>query len=711
MRLLPNTIRKGLGLLVPVAAILAGFLVFVWNPVPVQILRNATFDHFQRWHPRIYQEVPVRIIDIDEESLRRLGQWPWPRTRIAELVSMLQGYGAAVIAFDVIFAEPDRTSPAAMLELWRASPSLRRQLDHLPDHDAVLTTIIQRGNVVLGFAIEQEGVAHEVPDVKARYVVSGDPPQPYVHAFTRAIPSLPKLESAAAGNGALAFFADADGVVRKAPLVLRMGETLLPSLTAEALRVAQNARNYTIRTHPKNIGLAEIRIGNLVLPTTPEGELWIHYTKSTASRYIPVWKILSGEVAANELANGILLVGSSAQGLMDLRFSPMGGVIPGVEVHAQLLEQILTGSGLARPSWAGASEALIIVLGGLLVGGVALSAGAMVSLSFFTFLIVLLWFSAWQAFVTNGLLIDACNTSIALAVTYVLSSIVRHLSIERRQRWVRQAFSRYVSPNLVTHLIEHPEALELGGHRQSCSFVFTDLTGFTTLMERLDPTEAVAVLNAYLDRMIAIAFLHQGTLDRIVGDAVAIMFSAPVVQPDHQRRALSCALAMQRFARQYANELQAKGIGFGQTRIGIHSGEVTVGNFGGSTIFDYRALGDPVNTASRLEAANKYLGTLTCVSEATLAGCPEWPVRPIGRIILKGKSQAIEVFEPLDPLEANGSDADYQHAFDLLRAKALAARQAFATLAAQRPGDQLVAFHLARLDSGNTGDLIVMAEK
>ena len=155
---------------------------------------------------------------------------------------------------------------------------------------------------------------------------------------------------------------------------------------------------------------------------------------------------------------------------------------------------------------------------------------------------------------------------------------MRHLSSERRQRWVRQAFSRYVSPNLVTHLLEHPEALELGGRRQVCSFVFTDLAGFTTLMERLDPGEAVALLNGYLDRMIAIAFAHQGTLDRIVGDAVVIMFSAPIAQPDHQRRALACAMEMQRFARKYADDHQARGIPFGQTRIGIHSGEVIVGN-------------------------------------------------------------------------------------------------------------------------------------
>lgn len=705
-------LRLKLGLLVPLLAILAGATLYLWDPVPLQILRHASFDQFQRWHPRAYRDVPVRIIDIDDESLRRLGQWPWPRTRLAELVSRLQVAQAAVIAFDVVFAEPDRTSPKAMLELWQPAPSVRRELARLPDHDDVLSQTIHHGRVVLGFAVAQQGMPSVMPDSKARYVVTGEAPQPYVHEFSSAIASLPALAAAAAGNGAIAFFPDADGVVRKVPLLVRRGQTLLPSLVAEALRVAQGARNYTTRTVPgQGLGLADIRIGHRLVPTTAAGEVWINYTKPVPSRYIPAWKILAGEVPAAALAGHLLLVGTSAPGLMDMRFSPMGGVMPGVEVHAQLLEQILTGVGLERPAWAAATEALVIVGAGLLVGGVALGAGAMLSFSLFVLLLGVLWASTWQAFVAGGLLLDAANPSLALIATFVASSIVRHRSSERRQRWVRQAFSRYVSPNLVTHLMEHPEALELGGCRQQCSFVFTDLAGFTTLMEGLDPGAAVTLLNDYLDRMIAIAFSHQGTLDRIVGDAVAIMFSAPVPQPDHQRRALACALEMQRFAMQYANQLQARGIAFGQTRIGVHTGEVIVGNFGGNTIFDYRALGDPVNTAARLEGVNKHLGTLVCVSEATLSGCPGWPARPVGRILLKGKTHALRVFEPQDPVSVSGPDTAYENAFDLMRAELPAARPAFERLAAERPNDPLVALHLERLRSGKTGDMIAMTEK
>ncbi len=712
MSLLPKLTEMKSGSLVLIATLMASTFAYLWNPIPLQTLRNMTFDQYQRWHPRIYREAPVRIIDIDDESLRRLGQWPWPRTQVAKLVSRLQDAQPAAIAFDVIFAEPDRTSPKAILDLWQVTPSLRHQLDSLPDHDTLFAQTISRGGVVLGFGVERKDQHASAPSIKARYVILGEAPQAYVHAFSNTVNSLPMLETAATGLGAVTFIPDADGVVRKVPLLIRVENTLMPSLSAEALRVAQGAHNYTTRTvSAQGVGLAEVRIGNLPVPTTPEGEIWIHYTEPVASRYIPAWKVLAGEVPAQALPGHILLVGTSAQGLMDLRFSPRGGTLPGVEVHAQMIEQLLTGGGLARPSWASAIDFLIIVCGGLVTGTVALAAGAIVSFLAFAALLALVWAGAWHAFTAHGLLIDAVTPSLAFTFIYVFSSIIHHLSSERRQRWIRQAFARYVSPNLVTYLIKQPDALELGGRRQQCSFVFTDLTGFTTLMEGMDPGTAVTLLNNYLDRMIAIAFSHQGTLDRIVGDAVAIMFSAPILQPDHQRRALACALDMQRFARQYAIELKANGIAFGQTRIGIHTGEVIVGNFGGSTIFDYRALGDPVNVASRLESANKHLGTLICVSEATLAGCPDWPARTIGHILLKGKSQPLAVFEPLDPQQINGPDTGYQAAFEQICRGQPEVLQVFEALALQRPDDPLVALHLKRLRAGKTGDLILMTEK
>jgi len=530
------------------------------------------------------------------------------------------------------------------------------------------------------------------------------------------VTSIPLLESAAAGNGALTFIPDSDGVVRRVPLAIRLQDRALPTLVSESLRVAQGQKNYIVKTEAQEgIGLREIRIGSFTVPTTPQGEIWVHYTSPEPARYLPAWKVLANDFPPEQVNGHIILVGTSAQGLMDLRFSPMGTTIPGVEAHAQALEQILTNSYLQRPSWAGAIEALAIVIGGLVLGIIALTAPALVSSGIAIIFLLAIGWGAWAAFADYGLLLDPVTPALALLVPFISGSVIHHRTSERRQRWVREAFSRYISPNRVEYLVEHPEKLELGGERRECSFVFTDLAGFTTLMEEMDPAEAVSILNAYLDQMIRIAFSNGGTLDRIVGDSVAIMFSAPVEQPDHCARALKCALEMHAFATTYAKGLNEKGIAFGQTRIGIHSGEVIVGNFGGSTMFDYRALGDVVNTASRLESVNKHLGTLICLSEAILSGCPDAIVRPVGSLVLKGKSRSLMVYEPITAAGGDGSrperDFTYEAAFGLLKQNDSGVRVIFEQLARERDRDPLVLLHLKRLRAGMEGVTIVLEEK
>lgn len=709
-------------LLLPLLPLCLAGLLLVAGGDGQAALRNALFDQYQRWYPRPYAEVPVRIIDIDEESLARLGQWPWPRQRVTELVDRLQAAGSAAIGFDVLFAEPDRTAPQAVADLWRLDGALRRQVLALPDHDRLLAEALQRADVVLGFALVNGAAlaGGREPAARAAIVHLGEPQVAWLHAFGGAVPALPMLDAAAKGHGALSFVPDADGVVRRVPLLLALNGQPVPGLAAESLRLAQAVPTVVLRSAghiqgftgaADNAGLGEVRIGQFVVPSTPRGEMWVHYTGHRQERSIAAWLIFADEVGADRLAGHILLVGSSAQGLMDLRFSPFG-LMPGVEAHAQALEQMLSGHFLQRPAWARGGELAFLVAGGLLVGLLAVRARALVAAAACLVLLAAAAAVAWIAFRSHGLLLDAALPALGIVLTFIVCSLAHHFVSEREQRWIKQAFARYVSPNRVAHLVDHPEDMNLGGARRECSFIFTDLAGFTTMMEGMDPGQAVALLNDYLDRMIAIAFAHEGTLDRIVGDAVAIMFSAPVAQPDHRQRALACGLAMDAFAVAYAAELQAKGIPFGHTRIGIHAGEVIVGNFGGNNIFDYRALGDPVNTAARLEAVNKHLGTRLCISEAIQAASPDIPVRQVGRLVLKGKSLPLAVFEPLAAaLPGSAPLADYRAAFaEMCRGEAAAAAH-FAALHAAWPDDPLVALHSRRLQAGDRGDLIVMAEK
>lgn len=716
---LTSLVIRRLGILLPSLSVAIGLVLLIIDPLPMQTLRNNVFDQYQRWHPRDYADVPVRIVDIDEETLTRLGQWPWPRTRLAELLEKLKAADVAAVGYDVLLSEADRTSPKHMAKLWQLDSKTRSSLEALPDHDAVFAKSLSEGNAVLGFVLQQDdhrwiGNKPDLVHRPFRYISAGENVTTSLHAFDAVIPSRPEFELAATGGGALNFIADSDGIVRRVPLVLKLSGDPVPTLVAELLRVAQGEKNYFLKSNQKDVGLAEIRVGAYKIPTSAEGEIWVHYSKPQANRYIPAWKVMSGDLAQDWLTGHIVLIGSSAQGLMDLRFSPLGSVMPGVEAHAQALEQILLGQTLSRPVWAKAAEVIAIIIGGLAISFLSVRAKSLTAASVTATLLFIVVAGGWYAFRAYGLLINTVTPALIFGMAFVFGSLIHHFISEREHRWIKDVFSRYVSPNRVEYLVKHPETMSLGGGRQECSFVFTDLANFTQLMESIDPGDAVSMLNVYLDRMVAIAFRFEGTLDRIVGDSVAIMFSAPVPQSDHQARALACALEMNAFASEYAASLNAKGIDFGKTRIGIHSGKVIVGNFGGSTMFDYRALGDPVNTASRLESVNKLIGTNICVSEATLAGCPNALVRPIGRLVLKGKSEAIKVFEPLTP-ESEKRDAPLEKYLacyhQMIDEGGTLASQMFDDLATTYPADPLVHLHRSRMAKGAQGDLIIMEEK
>ena len=712
-------------LLLVLCAVIGSLVLWQFDPVMMQGIRLAQFDQMQRWHPRPYTPTAVRVVDIDEASLKTYGQWPWPRTRIAELVQRLHVAGAKVIAFDVLLAEPDRTSPKAMAELWR-SPQANALLQGLPDHDEVLARALQGSGVVLGALFSDSGasvpattLSDNFPEQLYSPIKLGTAnPEAKLHKFDTAVWPLPILSASASGLGAINFIPDGDSVVRRAPLLLRLGEQFVPSLSAEVLRVARGERNLIVNSGEAGVQNVQIgdklKIKKTVVPTNNKGEIWLHYSADRTNRFVSAAQVLDGTVGAEQFKEKIVLVGTSVLGLFDLRYDPWGELMPGVKAHALALEQMLSGRYLDRPGWANAAEALALLLGALLVGLVALRARFMVSALWTAALLTALLGGAWYAFTVKNLLLDAFNPALAVLLSFVLASGVHHLATERERRWVRQAFSRYVSPNRVAHLMAHPDQLRLGGHRRVCSFVFTDLIGFTALMEKTDPTQVVALLNEYLEGMLVIVFKHEGTLERIMGDAVAVLFSAPVTQPDHCQRALDCALEMHVFASAYAVRLQAQGVPWGHTRIGVHSGEVVVGNFGGKTLFDYRALGDPINTAARLESVNKHLGTQVCVSQAIVDGCPGALVRVVGRLVLKGRSQPLRAYEPLAVIDTAqcASAVDYAAAMQLLESgNASAALAAFETLVASRPHDPLVALHLRRLHEGASDDLIVMSEK
>ncbi|MEM7016136.1 MAG: adenylate/guanylate cyclase domain-containing protein [Pseudomonadota bacterium] len=311
----------------------------------------------------------------------------------------------------------------------------------------------------------------------------------------------------------------------------------------------------------------------------------------------------------------------------------------------------------------------------------------------------------------GGPLMEIFTPTMGFMIAIAIALFYDRRYLQTSERFLRTAFARYLAPSVIEQLTAQPESLKLGGEKRELSFIFTDVADFTTLADSLSPEQFVQILAEYLEGMAVIALRHDGTIDKFVGDALFVMFGAPLHQPDHAEKALACALEMDQFAESFRQKWQVQGVTVGVTRLGVHKGVATVGNFGSLQRFDYTAIGDSVNTAARLESANKHLGTRLCVSQEVLQESDFRHFRPIGELLLKGKSRAIMVYSPCFTAEFGTNCDSYRDAFESLKQDMSDALDKFETLARDWPADGLVQFYLHRLKQGERGIRIKLEEK
>jgi len=607
-------------------------------------VRDFAFDQFQRLAPRAYEPTPVRIIDIDERSLKTLGQWPWPRTLVAKLSSRLNELGAAVVAFDVLFAEPDRLSPKnIMSEQSGVDPAI---ITGLRDNDAVLAAQFAQQPVVLGFATNVNSPT--MPKVKAGFAFTGESPLLAPPPLAGATPPLPVLEDAAAGIGDISMNANADStVVRTISLFRSDGKQLYPSLVMEALRVAQGASTYIIANAPEREGsIATARVGDFEVPTTAAGELQIYTSPERADRYVSASDVLSGDEAKlRQLIEGnIVLVGTSSAGLLDIRTTTLGQNVPGVSLHAQAIEQILTKNFLTRPDWADGLAIIAVALLGLAV--VLLTALVSPWIAVTTGIAVsgVALLASWLAFRNGGLLIDPTYPVATALVSQFAVMGFRFLTTDQERRHIRKAFSQHVSPAVLARAENQPEAMLLGGVDREITLMFMDIRDFTTISEGMPPTDLVSFLNKLLTGLSRHVMASEGTLDKFIGDSIMAFWNAPVDVAEHPVKAALCALAMRDTLREM-NEQDALGLGRPLAiGIGINTGIACVGNMGAESRFNYSAVGDAVNTTARIEAASKELAFDILVSASTAENLKGFALLDAGTHALKGKSERIRLF-------------------------------------------------------------------
>ncbi|MGA8381225.1 MAG: adenylate/guanylate cyclase domain-containing protein [Stellaceae bacterium] len=683
MRLLPH-LRHGVLYLLPLAILFAALGARVVAPNLLDRLSLIAFDLYQRALPRAPGSSPVRIVDIDDASLATIGQWPWPRTIVAQLVDRLAAAGAAVVAFDIDFAEPDRTSPKMLLPLLARNgvdtADAEKLLSALPDPDQVLAAAMRKVPVALGFILTDRGEAR-APAQKAGFAFAGDDPLGHVDNFTRVVPNLPVFEAAAAGDGFLNQLPEWDHVVRRLPLILKLNGKPYPSLAAEALRLAFGASTYIGRAAGANgernfgqdTGLTAIRIGPLTVPTDAAGRVWLHYARHRPDRTVSAADVLAGKFAPGLFEGDIVLVGTSAAGVVnDQRATPLSPAVPGVEIHAQLIDDILQGDFLTRPDWAVGAEILFALLvgGGLIV--VLPRIGALPSAVLGGAAVAAALGGSWAAFKYAHLLLDPVYPWAVITLVYLVASLLGYLRTEARQREIRSAFSRYMSPHYVKELAAHPEKLVLGGEMRIMTIMFCDIRGFTSRAEGMDAHTLTRFMNTFLSPMTEIITDEKGTIDKYIGDCIMAFWNAPLDDPDHAANAVRAAQAMRRqlveLNRGWADEATASGTLFRpvQMGIGINTGECVVGNFGSEQHFDYSLLGDPVNLASRLEGLGKVYGIDLVIGEETAAHLDEPALIEVDLVAVKGKSQAGRVYTLPPETIAEGEFVDRHRA--LLRA-------------------------------------------
>jgi adenylate cyclase len=674
--------HKAWGIAIPGLLLVGAAVLRIDDPAPIQTVRNFVFDNYQRLKPRPYNpDLPVRIADIDEKSLAAFGQWPWSRATVAKVVDRLGALGAAVIAFDVLFSEPDRTSPQAIAANLPDDPAFteaKARMNELPDPDAQLAASISRVPTVLGFALL--GYDPQRPQARPKpvggFVAIGESPLDFTMKLPYIVGALPALQAAAAGNGAVNADPDADGVIRRVPLIVNFNgddpnlssppDALLPSVALEAIRVAFQSPSYTIRASGASAeafagqvanGIGAIRVEGtpIVIKTDRGGELLLHDTGHQDKRFISIADLFDPSFPRSEVEGRIILVGTSVEGLKDIQTSPLESRIAGVEIHAQALEQILDvamgqGVALQRPYWSNHAEVAALLFFGLLVIGLAYRAGAIAGIAVAIASVATAFGGSWYLFEARSWLVDPLYPAGTAMLLVAATTVINYIRTERDKARIRGTFSMYLSPAMVDQLAERPELAKLGGENREITVMFSDIRGFTKLSEGLDPQELTHVINSFLTPMSNLIKEHQGTIDKYIGDCIMAFWNAPLDVPHHPREAVRTAVEMRRTLKRLNEQFAAEATSAGRAPVklragvGLNTGIGCVGNMGSEERLAYSALGDTVNIASRLESLSPAYFVDLVLGEETAADCPDFALLELDQVKVKGKAIPIRIF-------------------------------------------------------------------
>ena len=671
------------------ALLTLGVILLFLTEIPLlEHLELKTYDLRLRTLPAARPR-HVTIAAIDEQSLAALGRWPWSRSVHARLAEQLDRLGARVIAYDLFY--PERESASADAQFARALAGSQK---------ALLGTLFLYGydetrHLAAG-ALEQaeKGIApHAIAEVRATSGAANAPPMQEPFGV---IVSIPELQAAAASAGHLNVLPDRDGVVRRVPLVVRYGGRYYPSFDALAARAWLGAGAFALET--ADYGLTGLQIGSRQVPLDEAGRLLVRYRGREGSfDTVSIADVLEGRADAALVRDRVVLIGNTAKGIGDLRVTPFGTLFPGVEVRANIIENLIEGEFLQRPDWMALLDIAVLASIGMLLTWLlprlGVAGGGLLALGVAAGYVLL----ADYLFVTQGLWLNVVYPALLAALLFVGTALVFYFFAFSEKRMLKRAFQHYVPRAVVEDIVADPSRLRLGGDKRELTVLFSDIRGFTALSETMAPEDLVKLLNGYFTRMTGRVFAHRGSLDKYIGDAIMAVFGAPLPAPQHASLACRAALDMVAELETMQAEWRREGVPALDIGIGINTGPMIVGNMGSASRFNYTVLGDAVNLASRIESLNKAYGTNILLSEHTFERVrDEFPnVREIDQVQVRGRTQPVRLYEliPQPRFAAMHWLAEYREAYARMRSgDTEGAAQAFEALAA-RTGDKASAHH------------------
>lgn len=629
--------------------------LYIFSPVSLQALDNSLRDILFKLRGDIPTSNQVVIIDIDEKSLAQLGQWPWEREHVAQLLNQLTQDGVGIIGLDIVFAEQDKTSPAYLNKKWALG------LNDIIDYDQQLSEAIANTPTILGYVFQMETPTPKasMPHIPAIIIEKNRHSASYLLKPKGVLTNIPILQNAAYSSGFFNNVPDPSGMVRNVPLVMKYQDTLYPSLTLEMLRIALNSPKIQIN-YDEN-GIDNIQIADLKIPTNRHGQLFINYRGGAKSfQYISAIDVLKQNYNPKDIAGKWVLIGTSATGILDLRATPFDNSYPGVEVHANVIDNIISGDFLAKPNWIEALD-LIIIMGLFIFAYLAfnlLSAFwlAVTSIGIFY---ALYWFIDNMLF-SQGLVLNILFPLLALSLALVLSTLSNYFFETRQKNLVKTKLANKVSPAVMSELLKNPTQNIMQGHTREITVFFSDLRNFTAISEAIDnPQTLIKFLNLYTEQMTQVITDYHGTVDKFIGDAIMAYWNAPNEIHNHADLAVNASLEQLALCqqlnqsilqktefsalKQWCKQKQIQPIEIG---IGINTGSAVIGEMGGKGRSDYTVIGDTVNLGARLESLCKYYGAALIISDYSKQSLSaEYTFQFLDKVTVKGKEKAVNLWQ------------------------------------------------------------------